>query len=492
MTMKKRNHQQDLGHGRPVTRREFLGRGLISGLGIVMAPSLLGFLARSPAAYAQAAECGVSVAAAGKVPFLCFDLAGGASIAGSNVMVGGKGGQQDFLPADGYKKLGLPADMLPSLPGQLNTELGLAFHSDSAMLRGIASKTTAATRANVNGAVFCARSENDTGNNPHNPMYGIAKAGAEGDLVVLIGSESTESGGRSRAPASMVDLSIRPTKVSRASDASGLVDTGKLSKLLSGPDAVRVLQAVEELSAAKVSKLTEEQLVKQLITCSYQQTSDMVSRYGDPTMLDPTRDARIQALFSAADLNKVDYRKTAAVMKLVVNGYAGAGTVQLGGFDYHNSTRATGELRDFVAGQCIGAALEYAAQVGTPLMIYVFSDGAVDSNGKVDNSADGRGKGIWKSDNQTTAATFLLVYNPAGRPALTREANQQVGFYKANGSLETGATPISNSVDQLAAAIVLNYMALNGDLGRFGQVLPGTNLGKGAALDALVAFQPLA
>ena len=29
------------------------------------------------------------------------------------------------------------------------------------------------TRANVNGSAIAARSENDTGNNPHNPMYGI-------------------------------------------------------------------------------------------------------------------------------------------------------------------------------------------------------------------------------------------------------------------------------------------------------------------------------
>ncbi len=30
-----------------------------------------------------------------------------------------------------------------------------------------------ATRANVNGVVIPARSENDTSNNPHNPLYGI-------------------------------------------------------------------------------------------------------------------------------------------------------------------------------------------------------------------------------------------------------------------------------------------------------------------------------
>ncbi len=119
---------------------------------------------------------------AGKIPFICFDLAGGANIAGSNVLVGQQGGQLDFLSTAGYSKLGLPGDMLPnnSTTNFVNTEFGLAFHSDSAFLRGMLERTSIATRALVNGAVIPARSENDTGNNPHNPMYGIARTGSKG------------------------------------------------------------------------------------------------------------------------------------------------------------------------------------------------------------------------------------------------------------------------------------------------------------------------
>ena len=64
----------------------------------------------------------------------------------------------------------------------------------------------------------------------------------------------------------------------------------------------------------------------------------------------------------------------------------------------------------------MGAALEYAALLGQQLMIYVFSDGSVSSNGVLEGG-DGRGKGIWKSDNSGTASVFILVYDPAGRPA---------------------------------------------------------------------------
>jgi hypothetical protein len=113
-------------HRRPITRRDFLGRGLIAGTAMITGPSLFTLLGGSREALAQM-TCGVAVGGSGRIPFIAFDLAGGASVAGSNVMVGGPGGQLDFISADGYEKLGLPSTMLPQLPGQLNQELGLAF-----------------------------------------------------------------------------------------------------------------------------------------------------------------------------------------------------------------------------------------------------------------------------------------------------------------------------------------------------------------------------
>ena len=99
--------------------------------------------------------------------------------------------------------------MVPGGPTNnfIDTSLGLAWHSDGAMLRGILEKASAGTRAATNGAVIAARSENDTQNNPHNPMYGIWRAGADGSLLSLIGSRSSDSGGNSMAPPALIDLS---------------------------------------------------------------------------------------------------------------------------------------------------------------------------------------------------------------------------------------------------------------------------------------------
>ena len=125
------------------------------------------------------------------------------SLGQGEALAGGQGGQFDFLSTPGYSKMGLPGDMVPGVPeatptatsngDHTDTSLGLAFHSDSAFLRGMQGSMSAGTAANVNGGVIPARSENDTGNNPHNPLYGIAQAGADGELLTLIGSRTSES-----------------------------------------------------------------------------------------------------------------------------------------------------------------------------------------------------------------------------------------------------------------------------------------------------------
>ncbi len=511
-------------HKRPVSRRDFIAQGLCTGAASVMAPSLLGLLASPQKAQAALsadllnAGCGIDTLGAGKIPFICFDLAGGANIAGSNVLVGKQYGQLDFLTSAGYSKLGLPGNMIPSLVNAqtglsdfINTDYGLAFHSDSAFLRGIRDKAGAATALNINGAVIPARSDNDTGNNPHNPMYGINKAGAKGSLLTLIGSRNTDSGGNSMSPASMIDLDMRPTKVDRPSDVTGLVDVGDLVGLLSQQDAVSVMESIYRISDLKLNLNTVDTklgastntAIKDKVACSYVKSADVADRFGDPSTLSPALDPDIvgpAGVFSQAEFDSDgEFRKTASVMKMVINGFAGAGTVTMGGFDYHTGDRSTGEVRDLRAGRCIGACLEYAAKVGVPLMVYVFSDGSVSSNGTVDNSAEGRGKGVWTGDNSSTAASFFMVYNPNGRPTLMgatpdqQAIHQQIGYMRSDASTETASSPAANNPNLLVETVILNYMALHGEQNLFANsgYFPSHGLGNATLRDSLVAFEPI-
>jgi len=502
-------------HARPITRRDFVSQGFMSGAAMATGGGLLSLFSNPHEAMAALSGdldtigCNISTGGALKIPFIAFDLAGGANIAGSNVLVGKEGGQMDLLNTSGYEKLGLPGDMVPGLTDPVtgpyaNFDFGLGFHSDSAFKRGMEMSMSAGRGAQLNGAVIPARSDNDTGNNPHNPLYGIAKAGADGSILTLAGTENSMSGGNSMIPAMMADPGLQPTKIDNPNDVVGLVDTGQLVGILSARDATAVMESAYRLSEQKMGVVTPDAVVQDLVRCGYMKAADIADRFG-ATPLDPGLDPMIVgpgAPFTAAEFadngrNGREFRKTASVMKLVMNGFAGAAVIEMGGYDYHGGARAEGEVKDFRAGRCMGACIEYAARIGVPLMMYVFSDGSLSSNGVLDNSNDGRGKGEWVSDNSSTAAAFFMVFDPNGRatlrtsPGKTAEQHQQLGYFDAGASVQRAATPAANNVNLLVNTVILNYMALHGEEAMFDQVVPNHGLGTVAMRDGLTAFQPI-
>jgi len=529
-------------HSAPKTRRDFLRQGFISGTGSVLGGSIFSLFANPQAAMASVSSdllgladdirpneanvsdvCKIGEVTGGKIPFICFDLAGGANIAGSNVIVGQGLGQENFLSTAGYSKMGLPGDIIPGLSDTtlastmrnasdgnfVNSQLGLKFHSDSAMLTGILEKFTSVAPGLVDGAVIPARSDNDTGNNTHNPMYGIAKAGAVGGVATLIGSRSSESGGNSMAPPMLIDPTLRPTKVDRPSDVTGMVDVGDLTAILSSPeDVTAVMESMARISHKKIKQsapninATKDEVIRDLIRCGYLKSTDIADRFAGREVNPDDRNATITppeivsdngGIFTEAEFDgESEFRKTASVMKMVIDGHAGAGTITMGGFDYHTGDRSTGEARDLRAGRCIGACLEYAAKRNTKLMIYVYSDGSVASNGILDNSVGGRGKGNWTGDNSSTACSYFLVFNPNGNITTFADTGlidpRQIGSYSINGSVVTSATPAANNVNLLVNTVLANYMALNGDIANFATTFPNHGLGD---YEKMVSFNPL-
>ncbi len=536
-------------HARPVTRRDFLAQGFISGTGVALGGSLFSLFANPRAAQAALsadletlaasltlpgnANCTLGGLGAGnKIPFICFDLAGGSNMIGSNVLAGGPNGYMDSpISTAGYSKMGIPGDMVPGVTDPtaspesgpnndfIDIRLGLPFHSDSGFLRGIMDKINPVeTAPNINGAVIPARSDNDTGNNPHNPMYGIAKTGANGGIVTLIGSRNSESGGNSMAPAGMIDTSVRPTKVDRPSDVTGLVDTGNLTGVLSDPEDVKaVMESVVRLSDKKIdqvnTQITADAVIKDLVKCGYLKAADIAERFVGKEISPDDRNAKLPAdriivndtggIFTEAEFDgDGEFRKTASVMKMVIDGHAGAGTITMGGYDYHTGNRSVGEARDERAGKCIGACLEYAKRVGKPVMIYVCSDGSVASNGTLDGNDftdPGRGKGVWTGDNSSTAGSFFLVYNPGGQATLLQPApdglslHKQIGWFRtSDGSVDTASSPAANNVNLLVETVILNYLALHGtDFKNRYTSLFGSNLGNAFSMDGLTAFNSI-
>src|SRR5690606_41117612 len=104
-----------------------------------------------------------------------------------------------------------------------------------------------------------------------------------------------------------------------------------------------VMEAVARISHSKLGQVdtavTQDAVLKELMRCGYIEAADITDRYGDPSALSPVLDTNIVCdggIFTEAEFNSdSEFRKTASIMKLVIGGYAGAGCVTIGGYDYH-------------------------------------------------------------------------------------------------------------------------------------------------------------
>lgn len=464
------------------TRRDFLAQGLLTGVGSLILPF---------GAYA-ADSCDLTLTATDNpmIPVIVIDLAGGSNIAGSNVIVGKKGGQTDFL--SDYTTLGLDSTRHPSLSGMINNELGIGFHRDSGILAGIKATTTAATRSKVDGILFCAVSSDDTDNNPHNPMYWFHKAGARGAVTQLIGNVNSLSGARSQAPAVSVDVSVRPTRVQTPNDVTNMIGIGTRAEGFMGMDldgksrGRMLMQAIDALSESHIRSISRRKMsdkIKDIVLCNSAKTQGVLSKF-TTNDVNPASDNMITSNFNV--VNGGDQRTAGTVTKMVLDGLAATGTITMGGFDYHTGNRTTGDQKDREVGEIIGRIMQTAAMKGKPVVVYVYTDGGVAARNQADNNA--QGKLVWGGDSSQRSASLMLVYNPSGRPT-PRIPGRQIGAYKEGGSVDTNANPISNSVVNLAKAVVLNYMALHGQEGEFENVVDSNPF---TSLDPYIIFSRIA
>jgi hypothetical protein len=450
------------------TRRDFLSQGFLGMTAFALAPSALSLL--SNAAHAQVAGC-AAPSITGMAPVIIIDLAGGGNIAGSNVMVGGAGGQMDFLLPSSYASLGLPPDFAPSLPGKVNNEMGLAFHSDSGMLKGIQSVTAVQTRSNVEGTIFCTTSDDDTGNNQSNPMYWLNKAGAKGQIQQLAGTQQSDSGGNSASPVESINPSIQPVRVQSNQDAVNLVSLGNRFAAYSPTQIDKILETAGNMSGTKIANIDRRSLpekIKELLACGYSGTPDQIKKFS-LVNVEPNQDAVATAVFSQIT-NQGIRDRAKPIAKLVIDGYIGAGTITLGGYDYHDGSRASGDARDFELGQLIGAIMELAARKNKDVVVYVLTDGGVSANSTIDNSTGGGGKFGWAGDSGQRSSTFMMVYKKDGKPSI-RNQKRQIGYFKSNGAVEGAALLTSNSVVNTSKAMVANYLALHGKEGTLEAVI---------------------
>lgn len=472
-------------HKKAVTRRDMMAQGFLGTVGALAMPSFLSLLWERQAFGLTCADGGGGTRLPG---FIVLDLVGGANIAGNNVIVGKNNSQSNFLTS--YATLGIPNTLSPATnAAKADASMGLLWHADSAMLAGIKTKAVAGTLANCEGAVFAAISGDDTNTNPHNPTYWITKSGLKGKYAALIGGRATNSGGNANVPPASYNPAARPVTITKPSDALGLIKPGKLATILTPADVQKITSAAHSMSSTRLAAFEDKDVssqVRDLIECGYIKGEQMLAASADEQKaIDPAQDTTLSPIFTGF-ANATDQAAAFSVAKLVLDNYAGAGTIAKAGFDYHAQGRAVSDARDREAGVIIGSLLQAASIKQQDLMIYVFTDGGVSASGAPDATT---GKGSFTSDAGQTSASFLLVYKAGGKPELRRNGVRQVGSFTDAGGVDSRFNLTANSVENLSKAVVANYLALTGNESKLESVVGDNPFG--AALEQYLIFSKL-
>jgi hypothetical protein len=476
-----------LNHGNkiPLTRRDFLTTGILGLSAFAIAPSLM-MTSKNVSAQAVADEfLGVG--------FLSFEGAGGMNIAGGNVMVGFAPDEEQenygSINYSDYILLGLPPSMHPSKSGMINKDYGIVFHSTSGILAGLNKELVpdmaiaggSDLRDSIDGILICGRTADDSADNPINVAFQIQKAGSKGKLVQLIGDTVSPSGSRSPASATQIRTEMQSSRITKFSEGSGLLSIGADAinanfLNLAGADGkgtARIqafLSSITGLSKVKLDTYINKKLETTNILNTQNTSKDVFQKFS-PTSLNPANDAALYAKIKAAfgtnaQTGAVLDEPVAAVANLVTERIAGVGSVTVGGCDYHTGNASSGLMKDAEIGSYIGRCIKLAAAKGQSLFIHLYTDGGVggDNAGTTDDTAAGAGRVNWAGDNGTTSSQLCIVYKHNHKRSkdgslILSGKTRQVGYFKQGGGNNLTATSVSNNVDQMWKAVVLNYLA---------------------------------
>jgi hypothetical protein len=472
----KRNKSKDIpswaktGHSKPVTRRELLAHGIIPFAGTLFAPQMMQLLLSSTASAQSAAKCATSVSTF--APFIHLNLSGGAAMSSNFVPMNASG-----APLASYSKMGLGNGQVPierEFGGGTfaGTENGALL---SKMLEGIRSIADTDTVSRTSFIGVCVRSRDDSGENAANISGLVVKAGLNGSHLPNLGTRSSSSTGVNDMPA--VLLPPTPLIVRNFRDiTNSLGYSAAIGTQLNNAQKVKLANLVSGLSAQQSRKLASlgsgEQLQK-LVECAGIKNNALVEE--GTGAVNPVLNAAVGTIWqinNGSNQGSNDYVFGSMVYN-ALQGYAGATGLEMGGYDYHDNTRNTGNTRDRNAGVTIGRILQTAKVLQKPVFLYVTSDGGVNSPESDSRTAP------WSSDRGSAGAAYIFMYNPTSRPAVS--ANQ-IGHF-TDAQVADDKFPIGNDVSRAAQAVFANYLQFNKRMGDFNKVV-GRN-----ALDASVLSQ---
>jgi hypothetical protein len=434
------------GHAKPVTRRDFLSAGIIPFAASMVVPNWMSLVLGSHANAQDAMSCPIPESL---IPFVTINLSGGAAMASNFLPMNAA-----RTPISSYSKLGLGDNQVP-----IEREFGNVPFAGlnngvliSKFLQGIRAQANAATLANTAFIAVPCDSQNDTNSNKFDISGAVTKAGLVGTNLPNLGRVNTRTGINQAAA-----LIAPPSPLVVNSYTSLLTSIGYSASLGTALNATQknsLAKLMSNMNTAQTRKLATIQGadgVKKVLDCAGIKNVDVVAK--GSAIVDPRQNAAYSQVWGIAANTAANNRELifGSMIYNTLVGQAGSSNLEIGGYDYHNNTRTTGDAKDLEAGTVVGRILQSASVMQRPVFIYIVSDGSVFSADSADRAA------VWQGDRGSNGVSYVLYYNPAGRPATS---DYQIGQFNNNQAADT--TFITGGSPELAAAAVFaNWCAAN-------------------------------
>ncbi|MNK85085.1 hypothetical protein D3C87_1049540 [compost metagenome] len=443
------------GHAKPVSRRDFLGAGIIPFAATILVPNWMSLILGSNAQAADGTTCPVPESL---IPFVTINLAGGAAMA-SNFLPMNSARQ----PISSYSKLGLGNNQVP-----IEREFGNVPFAGvnngvliSKFLQGIRQQANAATLAKTAFIGVPCDSQNDTASNRFDISGAVTRAGLAGSNLPNLGRVNTRTGIRMEAaiiapPSPLVVNSYNALLTSIGYSAT-------LGRNLNQTQKNSLAKLMSNLNSSQTRKLASVNGgagVQNVLDCAGIKNVDIVEK--GTSIVDPRQNANYSTVWGINANTNANNRELifGSMIYNSLTAQAGVSSIELGGYDYHDNSRTTGDAKDLDAGVVVGRILQSASVLNRPVFIYIVSDGSVFSADSQDRAAG------WQGDRGSNGVAYVLYFNPNGRPATS---DFQIGHFNNNQAADpsfiTGANP-----ETAAAAVFANWCKANGRMDLFDKV----------------------
>lgn len=406
------------------SRREFVKLGLMTG-GAALMP--MGFLSR---AFAHTPPT---------IPFLVFDLAGGAGLS-ANFLVGQKGGPEDLC--ENYRKMGWN----PRANDSLDRTFGLPMSKNhSRLLAGLKVTLPKAIGDSENQkmlkmASVCHFSLDDTSTNQSSVVTLISKAGLRGSYSRSgLGMISSASGGNSDVL--LRDAKFKPVAVRDAQDILKMTSFGVDYEAM----PKRMRDEIFKLLRAASANSPEFIEIYENLSESGVIRPEMNVRNSKPVI----------DLYSQGGFLSPETELQASVVYNVLSGHTGPGVITIGGCDYHDNTQATGDNKDFEIGQAIGRAVHAAQILQKPLFFQIISDGSVYA------TESNNYERIWRGDANQHSISVFGMFKPHKN---VENRRLQLGHFTPQGQIDMD-NPIGKGPEKMVVSALATYLHMNGMAG---------------------------